>query len=123
MFIEPALIKLQAPEGAQHPSPINRLGILFCIAFYKHYVPPGLASRLDAQAFDSGLCGARAGTTDKTVADADHSFNAIAAFAKLLSQASDMHVERAGIAVVAVSPNIIQKVLASDDPICAFCQH
>ena len=61
--------------------------------------------------------------TDETVADTNYSFNAIATFAKLLSESPDVNVERAGIAVIAVAPNVVEEVLASNDAISAFGQY
>ena len=59
-------------------------------------------------------------TADESVADANHSFNTIAAFAQLLSQAPDMDVERARVAVVAVTPHVVEKLLASNNAVSAL---
>ena len=74
-------------------------------------------------AFNFSLFGARPGTTNETVADANDGFNTIAAFAELLSQAPDMNVERARVAIVAVTPDVIEELLASDYAIGALRQY
>src|SRR6185503_17063090 len=43
--------------------------------------------------------------TDKTITDPDNGLDAIAAFVELLSQSTNVHVERARIAIVTVTPN------------------
>ena len=67
-----------------------------------------------------GWSGARPGTANETVADANDGFNTIATFAQLLSQAPDVNVERARVAVVAVTPDVVEELLASDDAIGAL---
>ena len=47
-------------------------------------------------------------TTDETVANANDSFDAVSAVAKFLSQPSYVNIERARIAVIAVTPNVVQ---------------
>ena len=73
--------------------------------------------------FALGLSGARPGTTNETVTDANHGFNTIAAFTQLLTQAPDMNVERARVAVIAVAPDVVEELLASDDAIGALRQY
>src|SRR6185369_12553259 len=64
-----------------------------------------------------------AGATDKTVTDTNDRFDAIAAFIELLPQSTNVHVERAGVAIVTVTPDTIQQLLARHHSISAARQH
>ena len=54
----------------------------------------------------------RSPTTHETVAHAHNGFNAIATLVQFLTQAPDMNVESARIAIITVAPDAIQKLLA-----------
>ena len=54
--------------------------------------------------------------SDKTIADADDGFDAVAAIAQFLPQAADMNVERARVAEIAVTPNIVEQILSGRHP-------
>src|SRR5262249_57780266 len=56
------------------------------------------------------VCCFGAGT--ETIADADYRFNAAAAGAQLLSQAADVDVERAGLAVIFQAPDLVEQLFA-----------
>jgi len=60
-----------------------------------------------ALAFTLRAFGVFGRATNKPVADADDSFDAIAAFVELLPQPADMNIERARVAVVAVAPDVV----------------
>ena len=60
---------------------------------------------------------------NKTIADPDNSLDAITAFIELLSQSPNVHVERARIAIVTVTPDTIQQLLPRNDAIGASRQH
>ena len=49
--------------------------------------------------------------TDEAVADTNDSFNAIAALVELLSEAPDVYVQRARIAVIAITPDVVEQLL------------
>src|SRR5688500_17246700 len=51
------------------------------------------------------------GATDKSVADADDRFDAIAAATQFLSEAPDVYVKSTRVAVVTVTPNLIEQLL------------
>ena len=61
--------------------------------------------------------------TNKTIADADHRLDTVAALIELLPQAANVHVERARVAIVTVTPNTIQQLLARNDAIGAAREH
>src|SRR5262245_66663071 len=56
------------------------------------------------------VCGFRART--ETITNTDHRFNAAAAGAQLLSQAADVDVERAGLAVIFQTPDLVEQLFA-----------
>src|SRR5437773_6555437 len=58
----------------------------------------------------------------ETIADADHGFNTVAARAEFLAQAANVNVQSSRIAVITVSPYLIEKLLASDNPATLFRQ-
>src|SRR5262249_16192447 len=62
-------------------------------------------------------------TTNESIANADDSLDAVAALVELLPEPADMHVERARVAIVAVSPNTIQQLLSGHHAIRASRQH
>ena len=62
------------------------------------------------------------GTTDKSVADADDRLDAIAALIEFLSQATNVHVQRARVAIVTVTPNLIQQLLPGDYAAALLCE-
>src|SRR5690349_3412628 len=52
-------------------------------------------------------------TTDKAIPHAHDSLDAIATVFKLLTQASNVHIKRPGVAIVTVAPDLIEELLAS----------
>jgi hypothetical protein len=69
-------------------------------------------------------CGqSSAGASCEPIANADHRFNAVAALTQLLPQPSYVNVQGARIAIVTVAPNSIEKLLSSDNAICALRQN
>jgi hypothetical protein len=56
-------------------------------------------------------------TSDKPITHSDHGLDAFAAVVQLLPQPSDVYVQCPSIAVVAITPHIIQKLLACDHTI------
>jgi len=93
------------------------------MSLLQRFLPKWPFSGALPQAFTLRAVGARSSTTNETVADADDCFNTIAAFVQLLSQAADMNIKRARVAVVAVTPDVVEKLLASDDAIGALRQY
>src|ERR1700754_1457917 len=65
----------------------------------------------------------RSPATNEPIPDSDHSLNTIAALVELLAQAANVHVERACIAIVTVTPNTIQQLLSSYHAVRAACEH
>src|SRR6185369_16768913 len=63
------------------------------------------------------------GTSNKTIAYANHRLDTVATLIELLPQATDVHVERSRIAIVTVSPNTIQQLLPRDHSIGAARKH
>src|SRR4030088_1828534 len=58
----------------------------------------------------------------ETIAHANHGFNAVAARVQFLTQATNMNVQSSRIAVITVAPDLIKKLLASDNPATLFRQ-
>src|SRR4030088_669969 len=56
----------------------------------------------------------------ETVAHANHGFNAVAARVQFLTQATNMNVQSSRISVITVTPHLIKKLLASDNPATLF---
>ena len=48
------------------------------------------------------------GATHKTIANADHRLDTVAAFIQLLAQATNVHVKRARVTIVTITPYAIQ---------------
>src|SRR5690242_2023137 len=61
--------------------------------------------------------------TNETIADANHRFNAIAALVELLPQTPDVHVERAGVAIITIAPHAIQQLLPRHDSVRTAREH
>src|ERR1044072_550708 len=59
---------------------------------------------------------------NKTIADSDNSLDAVTAFIELLSQSTNVHVERARVAIVTVTPDTIQQLLPCNDAVGASRQ-
>src|SRR5688500_2628726 len=62
------------------------------------------------------------GTTDTSVAHADDRLDAITAAAEFLSEASNVNVQGARVAIVAVTPNLIEQLLAGNYAAAFFCE-
>src|SRR5437773_8997451 len=60
--------------------------------------------------------------TNEPIADSDHRLYTVATQAELLSQAANVNIQSSRVTVVAVSPNLIEQLLASDNSAALFCQ-
>src|SRR5258708_18801900 len=64
-----------------------------------------------------GACCRLTRAADEAIAYAYDCFNAVAAPIKLLSQSANVHVQGASISIVAVAPNTIEQLLASNNAV------
>src|SRR5437588_6694191 len=59
-------------------------------------------------------------TAGEAVANSDDSFDAVATRIELLSQATNVNVQRPRVAVIAVAPDLIQQLLTGDNATFLF---